>query len=307
MSKVILARSYLDVIEEALNNNTEWDTEMLLDKLFLPDNFKKPVRVKELYATISLPDDIPGLDLPPILNHELASHPLFRKPKWRRPNYTLAKFLESGLLEQTDKQTRKRFWCWLNKNENLIKGDDRRKLANLPIWLDVDGNFFKLKSLCEPRSERVAEILGNSIHRPHNQVRRSKLIDTGRRIKTSIRQTPTSEEIDNWRAIRRKPFIDKRGETLGTEEIDNLIKLENDYALLLRNRVIARLLKQSDIRILSLAEDGTIQWRTELVIQSKTNKLLMLSGRFMLKFNRHASALNQLSPALSKPTVCSSG
>ena len=303
MSQVILARCYLDVIHEALNNNHNWDTETLLNKLLLPDHEQKPVHFDELYASVSLPDGIPGLELPPILHKELTSHPLLCKQKWRRPNYTLTKFLESGLLEKTNEQTQKQFWRWLHKNENIIKRDDRGRLANLPIWPDVDGNFFKLNSLCEPRSERVADILGISIHRPHTQVRRSKLVGTGRRRKTSVRQTPTLEEIDGWRDIRRKPFISKRGEILDTEEIDNLIKLENDYALLLRNPAIARVLKQLDIRILSLAEDGTIQWRTELVIPSKTNKLLMLSGRFMLKFNRHAAALNQLSQALSKPTA----
>ena len=120
MSEIFLMNCYLDVIEEALKNNNEWDSEKLLEKLFLPDNLKKPVHFNELYAGVSLPDDLPGLDIPSILHKELSSHPLFRKQKWRIPKYTLAKFLESGLLEQADEQTRKQFWRWLNKNENLI-------------------------------------------------------------------------------------------------------------------------------------------------------------------------------------------
>ena len=304
MSQVLLARCYLDVIEEALNNDNVSDTEKLLKALLLPDIRTEPVRLCELYANVSLPDDIPGLDFPPILHQELASHPLFRKQEWRRPNYTLTKFLESGALEQTDDQTRKCFWHWLHKNENLIRKNDGGKLVDLPIWPDKDGNFFKLKALCEPRSERVAEILGNSIRRPHNQVCRSKLTEIGGRRTTSIRQTPTLEEINGWRDRRREVFEQiNLGSILDSEEIDILTKYEDDLTVLLKNSDVARVLKETDIKVWSLAGDSSIQRRTDLVMPSKTNKLLMLSGHFMLKSKRHLTLLDKLSPVLTKPTV----
>ena len=177
-------------------------------------------------------------------------------------------------------------------------------MANLPIWPDVEGNFCELKSLCEPRSERVAEILDDSIRRPHAQVRRSKLTVSGGRRRTSIRRTPTLDEINTWRERRREAFKEiTPGKILDDEEISILTKYEDDLTVLLKDSNLASLLKKMDSNVWSLANDGSIQRRRELVAPSEANKLLMLSGRFILNNNRHAAALNKLSPVLAKPTV----
>ena len=176
----LIARFYLDVIEESIKHG-KCDAEMqnaLRESLLLPDARGKPSRFETLYTSASLPSDVPGLSLPPILHPDLTPHPLFRRrrSKWPRPKYTMAKFLESGALQEADEQTRKLFWKWLRQNERSIGPHERSKLTQIAIWPDIDGNLCKLSDLCNPRSGRVATVLGGSICRPHEHVRRSRLV-----------------------------------------------------------------------------------------------------------------------------------
>src|SRR5207244_2039642 len=53
----------------------------------------------------------------------------------------------------------------------------------------------------------------------------------------------------------------------------------------------------------ALAQDESIQWRTNLVMPAPSSQRLVLYPRFLLKDRRRAAALDQLSPVLRGPTV----
>ncbi len=236
----IIVRSYLDVIEESIGHSKcDAKTQNALrEALLLPDTCAKPSRFEALHASAPLPSDVPGLSLPPILHQDLAYHPLFRRQKWSRSKYTMAKFLESGALQEADDRTRKLFWKWLRKNERSIGLRERTKLADIEVWPDVDGKLCKLSDLCVPRSRRVVTILGASICQPHKHVRQSRIITSGKKRRTSIRRVPSQDEIRDWCESRMVPFLP--GDMPNADTIAALERFEADLTTLLKDSGIAR-------------------------------------------------------------------
>ena len=298
----LIAHFYLDMIQEALENKCAAATgNELQAALLLPDTHAEATRFRTLHASASLPSDVPGLSLPPILHQDLASHPLFRRPKWRIPKYTMAKFLESRALQDADEQTRKLCWQWLRQNERRIATRDRAKLADIAIWPDIDGNICKLSDLCDPRSRRVATILRNSIRRPHEYVRRSRIVTSSKKRRTFIRHIPSQDEISNWLGRRMAPFVP--GDMPNVDTVAALDRFEADLTTLLKNSGVARVLRAIGIALPALAQDGSIRQRTELIMPSSNNERLALRKRFLLKDTRRATALNKISQTLSDPTI----
>lgn len=299
----LIAYSYLDVFEESIEEG-RYDAEKissLQEALLLPDVHAKPARFQTLHASAPLPSDIPGLRLPSILHEDLASHPIFRRTKWHRPKYTMEKFLGGGALQDAGEQTRKLFWKWLCRNERSIGPRERTKLADLAIWPDANGKFCKLSDLCDVRSQRIATILGDSIRRPHEHVRQLSIVSSGKKIRPSIRRSPSQDEIADWLEVRIAPLVPD--DTPDADTIAALGCFDADLMILLKNPVIARMLNEAEMTLPALAQDGSIRPRKGLVLPSKNIERLALRKRFLLKDDRCAIALNRLSPALSEPTV----
>ena len=303
MAHPLIANAYLDVIDDSLSENSldeELESE-LLEEFLLPDVHGGSTRIKELHIAVSVPTGVPGLVLPPVVHDDLVAHPLFKRTKWRRPKFTFASFLESGTLHSANEQSRRRFWDWLRNNQQCVSTRIRPKLADLPIWPDENGELRTLPQFCEPRTRRIAAILGDSIRRPHDCVRCSKLISFGRKTKTSIRRVPTDSEISHW--------LDRRMQTIELDEVPSpanvlsLRQFESELAILMKNPSIASLLKSADVTLRALAQDGSIRIRTELVVSDQSNERLSLLGRFLLNNTQHVKSLNRISPTLKEPTV----
>ena len=299
----LIARSCLDLVHQALDQGKceEGEEDDLLDALLLPDRHAQARPIGELHCSAPLPSDVPGLRLPPLLHGELTGHPLFRRRKWRRPNYTMARFLESGILQAADEDTRRLFWRWLRQNVRRIAARERPKLADIAIWPDDTGSLCTITELCDPGARRIGMVLGDSIRRPHQEVRRSKLVSTGRQTRTSIRRVPTRDETAHWLSTRMAGFA--VGDEADAATTDELSRFETDLTVLLRNSAIARLLKAAQITLPALARDGSIRSRTALVMPSSRNDRLTLSDRFVLNDRQHAPALDKISPALEAPTA----
>ena len=298
-----VARAYLDVIREALEQDEcdEETEDALQEALLLPDVHGEPARFRAVHGSAPVPSDVPGLRLPPILHADVIAHPLFRRKKWQRPRYTMARFLESGALQGADEETRRLFWLWLRQNERRIAPRERPKLAGIPIWPDADGNLRRVPDLCDPRSSRVAAVLGKVIRRPHDQVRRSKLVFAGRKQRAAIRRVPTEDEIRDWLDKRMAAFV--VGETPDASARAALASFEADLAILLNDTAVAHLLKATVTALPALSQDGSIRTRAGLVMPGRNVERLALLGRFLLKDRKHAAVLDKLSPALDAPTV----
>jgi hypothetical protein len=302
-ARPFVAWAYLTVIEEALMHDEcdEHTEDALLEALRLPDVHGKPTRFKDLYASAPLPSDVPKLRLPPILHPDLVAHPLFRRRKWHRPKYTMARFLDGDMLQAGDAHTRRLFWNWLRRNEQLIGPRERLKLVDIAIWPDQNGHLCRIPDLCDPRSRRAATILADSIRRPHEHVRRSKLVSASSKARTSIRRMPTKDEIAGWLETRMAAFV--AGEKSDAATTAALLCFESDLTVLLKDTAIARLLDSTGASLPALAQDGSVQQRTALVIPSRSIDRLALPGRFVLKDRQRAGLLDKLSPVLSAPTA----
>ena len=298
-------RFYLDVIHSWLDcKNKDSDTcleNKLQEALLLPNSNVNPVRFNDLYASAPLPNEIPGLTLPHVLHHEVANHPIFNRRKWRRPKFKFKDFLESGEIQESDDLTKKQFWDWYCQNERKISKSDRTKLAEIEIWPDITGSFFKISDFCVPRDRRSAKILEKSIKQPHASIHKLNLVTIGKKGKTSIRRIPTQDEIDSWMLgwLAHFPI----GEVPSSQVKKLLNRFETELSVLLKNQGSTRLLKNTEIILPALAQDGSIQPRNQLVTPSKENDRLELQRRFLLTKRSNSTPLNKLSPTLSKPTV----
>ena len=300
-SEPLLARSCIALIKEMLDyyvcNPTTEST--LIGAMLLPDSHCRATPLSDLYSKSALPSDIPGLRLPPLLHPSLAGHALLKRVRWRRPQYKMATFLESGALETADEQTRQRFWAWLRQNGRQVGRRDRPKLGSLTIWPDRNGELRTVSELCCPRSRRVLTVLGEHIRVPHQDVRRSGLAPIGRKAGNAIRPVPTVGELQAWLDAMITEFT--IGEAVDVAHAKRLRSFEADIASLSKDRSIARLLKQADVKLPALAQDGRVQTRAGLVMPSRLNDRLCLPARLLLKDGRHAKVLNRLTPALRDP------
>ena len=302
-SQSALVRTYLDLIKSTLDRKglEPAKEDDLLANLHLPDQDGQVTALLNLHSHASLPSNIPGLHLPPLLDARLASHALFKRSKWRRPKYTMKAFLESGALQSADDATRRKFWKWLSRNGRRISSRDRPKLAELAIWPDESGNLCRISDLCEPRLGRVGTVLAGFIRRPHGEVRRSRLATVGSRARTSVRRTPTEGEVGAWLVKRLARFeIGKRPHAATAEALD---RFEEHVSILLEDRAIAPLLEAAEPELPALARDGTIRLRTELVLPGRSNDRLDLPDQFLLRDRRRATVLAKLSPPLNAPTA----
>ena len=302
-SESFIARVYLDLIKLELDEGKlQGEKEdSLVSALLLPEVNGRATAFRDLYASASLPTDIPGLHLPPILHSDLATHPLFRHKKWKLQKFTMAEFLEGGVLQGADEATRGQFWKWLCRNERHVAQIDRPKLADLAIWPDEEGRLCKISDLCDPRARRVGKVLGDSIHRPHEQVRRSRFASFGGKARTSIRRVPSQDELANWLATRTERF--EIGRRPGANTAHELKRFEADVVVLLRDAAIARQLKRAQVSLPALAQNGSIQARTALVKPSHNNVRLALPSRFLLKNREQSDWLDRLSSPLNGPTA----
>ena len=303
LSDLLVAHSYLDVIDSALSNGKcdERTEDALKAAVFLPDAQLVARPFESLYISALLPSDVPGLPVPSILHEQLAGHEILRRSKWRRRRYRMATFLESGTLEDADEETRRLFWNWLRQNEGSMGPRERSRLAGIAIWPDADGHLGTLADLCEPSSSRVATILGDSIRRPHDHVRRSKLTVSGGRKRTSIRRVPTGGEIQGWLDRRKADFA--MDVVADVEMVAALDRFEAELTTLLKHASTKRAVGVAEVDLPALALDGTVQERSKLVHPSRAIDRLALRERFLLKDKRRSQWLNSVTPALTAPTI----
>ena len=300
-AKPLIVRSYLDLIRLALDQRKfdADDENALITKLLIPDIHLQPTSLPHLYSSAPLPSEVPGVHLPPVLHPDLVTHSLFRRKKWYRPKYTMARFLEDGALQSADENTRRAFWEWLRQNERHVSPGERPKLAGLAIWPDENSSLCRISDLCDPRSRRTGAVLADSIRRPHEHVRRSRLVSAGSRAKASVRHVPTENEIDCWLDTWMTKF--NLGEVADAATTRELSRFEANLVILLKEPAVARLLKAAAVTLPALAQDGSIRARTALVMPGRSNDRLALPGRFLLKERQHADVLDKLSPALNAP------
>jgi hypothetical protein len=303
LSNPLLARAYLDIIKESLDHDSfEAGVEDdLLTSLWLPNCFSEATPFPLLHSSTSVPANIPGVRLPPLLHPLLTSHPVFRRRTWRRPSFTMAKFLADNQLEDCDAHTRRQFWEWLRVNEAQIKPKETTQLVHMTIWPDENYELCTLTQLCEPKNRNITEILKPSIHVPHDHVRRSRLAVVGKKRQGRIRRVPTASELANWLDDRIASF--PTNERADNDVATKMERLESNLALLLKDPSIAPVVKAINRAIPGLAEDGFVRWRSDMILPDTSIRRLELPARFLLRRSRFVANVQKVAPALSEPTT----
>ena len=301
----VLAKHYLDLIALAFNEVKDFKAEYedgLLEALLLPDSHSQAQPLDNLYSSNLLLSDIPGLDIPPTLHADIVKHPLLRRKRWRRQKYTMKTFLESDSLQVANEKTRAQFWQWLRKNSILISPRDRTKLADLFIWPDHCGQLTTLSNFCAPRSRKVQSILASCIRQPHREIKRSGLVTFGKRGRMTIRSKPTAEEVSNWLNSRLIQF--ELESAPDKDDIQALKKFENELCVLIKDKAILELLRKIETtQIPTLAKDGKIRARSDLIVPNNKVKNLSLPARYLLNSSKVNSLIRKIEPTLSQPTV----
>ena len=301
----VLAKHYLDLITLALDKDKDFKAKYedgLLEALLLPDSHSQAHHLDNLYSSNLLLSDLPGLDIPPTLHPDIVNHPLLRRKKWRRQKYTMKTFLESDSLQVANEKIRAQFWQWLQKNSTLVSPRDRTKLADLSIWPDQSGQLTTLLNLCAPQSREVQSILAGFIWQPHREIKRSGLVTFGKRGRMTIRTKPTENEVSNWLNSRLIQF--ELGSAPEREDIQALKHFENELCILIKDKAILELLRNIQTTpIPTLAKDGTIQARSDLVVPNNQVKNLSLPARYLLDSSKANSPIRKIEPTLSQPTV----
>ena len=305
LAEPVLAKHYLDLITLALDKDKEFKAEHedgLLEALLLPDSHSQAQPLDNLYSSNLLLSDIPGLDIPPTLHPDIVKHPLLRRKKWRRRKYTMKTFLESHSLQVANEKIRAQFWQWLRKNSTLISSRDRTKLADLSIWPDHCGQLTTLLNLCAPPSRKVQSILASCIRQPHREIKRSGLVTFGKRGRMTIRSKPTADEVSNWLNSRLIQF--ELGNAPERDDIQALNHFEDELCILIKDKAILELLRKIETTpIPTLAKDGTIQARSDLIVPNNNVKSLSLPARYLLYSSKANSLIRKIEPTLSQPTV----
>ncbi len=301
----VLVKHYLDFIAFDLDQVKEFKAEHedeLLEALLLPDSHGQAQPLDDLYSSNLLLSDIPGLDIPPTIHHEIVKHPLLRRKKWRRPKYAMKTFLESDGLQVANEKVRAQFWQWLQKNSTLVSPRDRPKLADLAIWPDHCGQLTKLSNLCAPPSRKVQSLLAGCIRQPHREIKRSGLVAFGKRGRMTIRSKPTADEVSNWLKSRLVQF--ELGSAPERDDIQALNHFEDELCILIKDKAILELLRKIETTpIPALAKDGTIQARSNLIVPNSKVKSLSLPARYLLYNSKANSLIRKIEPTLSQPTV----
>lgn len=294
-----LASAYLSVIDENLDTQL-WDSEDLKARLLVPDSNGQATPFGDLHAAALLPAAIPGLELPPLLHPDLTGHPLFRRKGWNLPKYTMMSFLAGGSLQRAGDATRRAFWQWL-RGYSALTSQERGALLDIAVWPDTHRQLRTFTELCEPGA-KIGGILGDAISRPHTELLRFKPVMSVKRGATALRRVPTRPELENWFEHRLDAL--PVGEPADALAVARLGQLEADLSLLFRERPIATLLRAMATDIPALAQDGSVQWRSALVVASVATGRLALPARYTLKAAKGPTErLQKVWPALPGPSV----
>ena len=295
------AAAYLDVV---LSTRQKRDSQLPEDQmrgvLLLPDTQGSAVPFAQLRSAASLPLDIPGLQLPPLLHPDLVGHPLLRG-EWACPPYKMKDFLADGSLREASEQTRGRFWDWMRRNEGLISPRDRTALLGLAIWPDRQRVLHEFRELCAPRSSGVAKVLDGYLCVPHREVTKSELAMRVRTGPTSLREAPTHEELEAWLRDRLDEF--PIGAPAAAARRLALRRFEAAITLLCRETDLAKVDEDLLEAMPAIAGDGVVRLRSELVVNGPEVRLMALPARFLLDDGPDARFVQRLCPAKSAATA----
>ena len=253
-----VAKKYLDVAYEAIQRDALTSEQEVWERVYLPDADSTVRPLEEMFSAVNLPPHLGERYFVPILHPELRDHRLLKRRGWKPKLFTLDDYLDKARLEMASVEDRKSFWCWLRDNWKIIKPRILKKIARLPVWPSADGFLLPWDALCEPRTTRVASIMGGAINRPSPEILKAGLVNKSGRGRLTFRSIPTIEEVEKFLSTRIQGIPQER--PLTSEERRKFHKFENDLAVLAFTPQLRKNLAElSDKYGIALAEDGNLK------------------------------------------------
>lgn len=231
LSNPPVAKTYLDVVYETIRRHKLESESEVIANTYLPDEGSRARPLVGMFSAVNLPPNLGQQEHVPLLHPELQSHRLLRRKGWKPKPFTLNDYLDKAQLETASLLERKSFWNWLRDNWRTVKRRQTlMRTANLPVWPGVNGSLLPLDGLCEPRSSRVASVMGDAIVRPSRELRRVGLVSGTGRGRLIFRNAPSLHEFEEYLAEQIDRFPRER--KLTADERRKFHKLEKDLAAL---------------------------------------------------------------------------
>ena len=260
-----VARTYLDVAYKAVQEDELESGSEVRENTYLPDARCTAQPLADMFNAVNLPPNLEGQQYVPILHRELQDHLLLKKRAWKPRSFTLEDFLAQAQLETASLAKRKLFWTWLRDNWKTVKRPTLIRLSALPVWPSSNDTFLPLDSLCEPRTTRVATIMGKTIGRPSHELLETGIVRMTGRGRLAFRNVPTNQEFESFLESRMERFPWER--QLTPNEKHEFHKFEKDLANLLSSvpRLKEHLEELSEEYAGALDRDGNLRDPSELV------------------------------------------
>ena len=227
----LTARLYLDVAYETIQRAGLESESEVIENTYLPDESSTAQPLPRMYSAVNLPPNLGEQGYVPILHPELQDHRLLKERRWKPKPFTLDDYLDNAQLETASLAERKSFWHWLRNNWRIVRRRQTLlRTANFPVWPSSNGSLLPLDSLCEPRSTRVASIMGDAIMRPSSGLLRAGLVSKTGRGRLTFRDVPSFQEFGKYLSERIDRF--PREKQLTANDRREFRKLEKDLVAL---------------------------------------------------------------------------
>ena len=226
-----VAKVYLDVLYETIQRDKLESESEVIQNTYLPDERSRARPLVGMFSAVNLPPNLGQQEYVPLLHPELQGHRLLRKRAWKPKPFRLEDYLDKAQLETASLLERKSFWTWLRDNWRTVKRRQTLiRTANFPVWPSANGSLLPLDSLCEPRSPRVASVMGNAIVRPSRELLKVGLVSRAGRGRLTFRHTPSFQEFEEFLIEHIDRFA--RDRKLTANERREFHKVEKDLAVL---------------------------------------------------------------------------
>ena len=287
-----VARTYLDVAHKAVQKDELESGSEARDNTYLPDERCTAQPLADMFNAVNLPPNLEEQQYVPILHRELQDHLLLKKPAWKPRSFTLEDFLDMAQLETASLAKRELFWTWLRDNWRIVKRPTLMRLSALPVWPSSNDTFLPLNSLCEPRTTRIATVMGEAISRPSRELLKTGIVRRTGRGRLAFRNVPTNQEFESFLESRMERFPWER--QLTPNEQHEFHKFEKDLANLLSSVPSLRehLDELSEEYAGALDRDGNLRDPSELVRDEGALQDLHLLNQYII--DRPKSILDRI-------------
>ena len=261
-----VAKVYLDVLYETIQRHKLETESEVLENTYLPDERSTARRLVGMFSAVNLPPNLGQQEYVPLLHPELQGHRLLRRRLWKPKPFRLEDYLDIAQLETASLLERKSFWTWLRDNWRTVKRRQTlMQTTNYPVWPSANGSLLPLDGLCEPRSSRVASVMGDAIVRPSRELLRVGIVSRTGRGRLTFRNTPSLQEFEEYLAEQMNRFPRER--KLTADERREFHKLERDLATLASStpRLKEYLGELGGDYYVALDKDGSLRDPGELV------------------------------------------